>query len=85
MQQANEIKLETVRGVLLFDIHGDVTAVSKPYLNQAYEDAKKQGASKILLKFEPTVYINSAGIESLLELSCRNETKTPANRRHGLF
>ena len=46
MQQANEIKLETVRGVLLFDIHGDVTAVSKPYLNQAYEDAKQRGAAK---------------------------------------
>ena len=68
MQQRIEIKLETVKGVLLFDIHGDVTAVSKPYLREAYEDAKKQGVSKILFKFEPTVYINSAGIESLLDL-----------------
>ena len=68
MQQRIEIKLETVKGVLLFNIHGDVTAFSKPYLREAYEDAKKQGASNILFKFEPTVYINSAGIESLLDL-----------------
>ena len=68
MQQRNEIKLGTVKGVLLFDIQGDVTALSKPYLRDAYEDTKKQRASRIVLKFEPGVYINSGGIESLLDL-----------------
>jgi len=68
MQQKNEIKLETLKDVLLFDIHGDLTAVSKPHLKEALRVSKKQGAKNIVVKFEPNIYINSAGIESLLDM-----------------
>jgi hypothetical protein len=39
MEQANEILLEQLGDVTLFDIKGDVTALSEPFLNDAYEKA----------------------------------------------
>jgi hypothetical protein len=52
MEQANEILLEQFGDVTLFDICGDVTILSEPFLNEAYENANSQGIRKILLKFE---------------------------------
>ena len=68
MEQANEICLEQLGDVTLFDIHGDVTIFSEPFLNEAYESANSQGASKILLQFEESAYINSGGISILIQL-----------------
>jgi hypothetical protein len=42
MEQANEILLEQLGDVTLFDIKGDVTALSEPFLNDAYEKANGQ-------------------------------------------
>ena len=64
----SEIRLERVGEVLVFHIHGDMTAASRPHLREAYEEAKKRDLRKAILKFEPTAYINSAGLESLLDL-----------------
>ncbi len=68
MAKENEITLETHGDVTLFDIRGDVTIFSEPFLNEAYENANNQGTSKILLKFEKTAYINSGGISILIQL-----------------
>ncbi len=68
MEQANEIRLEQFGDITLFDIHGDVTSLSEPFLNEAYENANNQGASKILLKFEKDAYINSGGIAVLIQI-----------------
>ncbi|NIM99919.1 MAG: STAS domain-containing protein [candidate division Zixibacteria bacterium] len=68
MKQENEIRLEQLGDVTLFDIRGDVTILSEPFLNEAYENANNQGASKILLKFEKSAYINSGGISVLIQL-----------------
>ena len=68
MEQANEIRLEQLGEITLFDIHGDVTSLSEPFLNEAYENANNQGASKILLKFEKDAYINSGGIAVLIQI-----------------
>ena len=68
MKQENEIWLEQLGDVTIFDICGDVTILSEPFLNEAYEDANNQGASKILLKFEKSAYINSGGISILIQL-----------------
>ena len=68
MEQQTEIGLETVGDVTLFDIRGDVTALSEPFLNDAYTKAKDQGVSKILLKFKKNAYINSGGIALLIQI-----------------
>jgi hypothetical protein len=39
MEQAIEILLEQLGDVTLFDIKGDVTALSEPFLNEAYDKA----------------------------------------------
>jgi len=68
MEQEIEIRLERHDGVTLFDMHGDLTAFSEPFLKEAYKNANDEGASKILLKFEETAYINSGGIAVLIQL-----------------
>ena len=49
-QPPNQIQLEKRVAVMLMDIQGDITALSEPYLNDAYRKATDQGAGKILLK-----------------------------------
>ena len=68
MDQVNEILLEQIGDVTLFDIKGDVTALSEPFLNDAYEKANGQGAIKILLEFDKNIYINSGGIALLIQI-----------------
>ena len=73
MEQANEIILEQLDNVLLFDIRGDITILSEPFLNDAYADANKRGAEKILLEFEENAYMNSGGISVLIQLLAQTE------------
>ena len=73
MAQANEILLDQLNDVTLFDIRGDVTILSESFLNDAYEDANNQGAGKLLLKFEKIAYINSGGISVLIQLLAKTE------------
>ena len=68
MEQQNKIAIEKVGSVTLFDIEGDVTALSEPFLNDAYGKASDQGANKILFKFDPNAYINSGGIAVLIQI-----------------
>ena len=68
MPQEIEIRLETRGEVKLFDIKGDMTVVSEPFLEEAYKNANAQGTSKILLKFDQNAYINSGGIAVLIQL-----------------
>jgi anti-anti-sigma factor len=68
MEPQNEIGIERVANVTLFDIKGDITALSEPFLNDAYQQANEQGASDILFKFDQDVYINSGGIAVLIQI-----------------
>jgi len=68
MQQSNEIKLESHGSVTIMDIKGDITAFSEPFLNESYQKANDQGASKILLKIDKDSYINSGGIAVLIQI-----------------
>jgi len=68
MEQQTEIALETVGDVTLFDIKGDVTALSEPFLDDAYKKALDQAVSKILLRFNKDAYINSGGIALLIQI-----------------
>ncbi len=68
MGKENEITLETHGELTFFDIRGDVTILSEPFLNEAYENVNNQDTSKILLKFEESAYINSGGISILIQI-----------------
>jgi len=73
MKQEIEIKVESHGDVTLFDIQGDVTVFSEPFLNEAYKNANDEGAKKLLLKFEESAYINSGGIAVLIQLLAKTK------------
>lgn len=73
MKQEIEIKVESHGVVTLFDIQGDVTVFSEPFFNEAYKNANDEGASKLLLKFEESAYINSGGIAVLIQLLAKTK------------
>ena len=64
----NEISFEYHGAITLLDIKGDITSFSEPFLTKAYEKVVNQGASQILLKFDPDAYINSGGIAVLIQI-----------------
>jgi len=84
MEQQTEIGLEAVGDVTLFDIKGDVTALSEPSLNDAYTKAKDQGVSKILLQFKKDAYINSGGIAVLIQILAETSKNQQATGIIGL-
>ena len=67
MQQELTIELKKQSDVTLFDIKGDLTASSEPFLRGAYNDANNWDTQKILLQFYPDAYINSGGIAVLIQ------------------
>ena len=68
MQHHNEIKVENRDNVTIFDIQGDITSFSEPFLNKAYDEDNNQNAVRILLKIDKDAYINSGGIALLIQL-----------------
>jgi len=68
VEKPTEIALEKIEDVTLFDIRGDVTALSEPFLNDAYAKSIDQGVVKLLFKFKEDVYINSGGIALLIQI-----------------
>jgi len=73
MKQEIEIKVESHGIVTLFDIKGDVTIFSEPFLKEAYKNANDKGTKKLLLKFEENAYINSGGIAVLIQLLAKTK------------
>ena len=73
MKQEIEVRVENRGGVTLFDIKGDVTVFSEPFLNEAYEKANNEGVKNLLLKFEESAYINSGGIAVLIQLLAKTK------------
>lgn len=68
-----EIVLEKQGDVTVFDIHGDVTALSEPFFGRSYEDASQQGTQHIVLKLYEKTYINSGGIAVLIQLLAKTK------------
>jgi len=71
----NEITFEHHGDVTLFDIQGDITSFSEPFMNDAYQSASDQGAKKILLKIDRDTYINSGGIAILIQILSQSKLK----------
>ena len=55
----------------VIDIQGDVTAASEPVLMSAYEQADRQGATRLVLNFRGLEYMNSGGIGMLVTFLIR--------------
>jgi anti-anti-sigma factor len=72
-QHSNEINLEQHGAVLLFNIQGDLTSFSEPFLSEAYQNANDQGVSNILLKIDKEAYINSGGIAVLIQILAQSK------------
>jgi len=75
MQHTNEIEIETQDDIAILEIRGDITALSEPFLNEAYQKADNQGARKILLKIDQVPYINSSGIAVLIQILAQTKRK----------
>jgi anti-anti-sigma factor len=68
MQQELIVNLKEQGDVTVFELKGDLTASSEPFLKRAYEDAGHRGTKKILLQFDAESYINSGGIAILIQI-----------------
>lgn len=68
MQSRNEIKTRRIGPVVLLDIKGDITKDSDGPLREAYAETDREGAQRILLKFNRNAYFNSEGIKVMIEL-----------------
>ena len=75
MQPSNVIKFKIHGAVTVMNIQGDITAFSEPSLNEAYQKASDQGATKILLKLDEDTYINSGGIAVLIQILAQTKKK----------
>ncbi|MFO8085894.1 MAG: STAS domain-containing protein [Desulfobacterales bacterium] len=68
MNHETEIIFKQRDDIAIFDVKGDVTALSEPFFAEAYQTANKHAARKILIKFSEDAYINSGGIAILIQL-----------------
>lgn len=72
-QHSNQINMEQRGAITLFDIRGDLTSFTEPFLSEAYQNANEQGAAKILLMIEKEAYINSGGIAALIQILAQSK------------
>ncbi len=68
MPNQNEITIERQGPVVIFNIQGDITPFSEPFLMKAYQEANDQGFTKILLNVAGDAYINSGGIAVFIQI-----------------
>ncbi len=84
MKQENEIRVESRGDVTLFEIKGDLTGASGPFVKDAYRQADNEETRKILLKFDENAYFNSDGIKVLIPLLAQMERNNQQIRITGL-
>jgi len=72
--ESNQIFIEKSGNVTVLDIKGDVTSASESVFNETYQSLEGD-SPKILLKFDPSVYINSGGIAVLIQLLAETRRK----------
>ncbi len=63
------VSLDTIDGIPVLIVEGDMTSESDSDVMKAYNEVKKMQTPKnIIINFEKTKYINSAGIASLINI-----------------
>lgn len=84
MSKAPETTTRLRGEAAIIDIRGEVTALSAPALEDAYQRISAAGATKILLVFGADCYINSGGIAVLIGILGESRKKAQAVRMCGL-
>lgn len=69
MDQRPVVSIIRKQGVTILDIKGDVTSFAEAPMLNAYHQATKEDSRKILLKFNQSAYINSAGIAIIISMA----------------
>ena len=72
-QHTNDIIVEQHGAVSLFDIQGDLTHLSEPFLIKASQNDSRQMYPRILLKIDKDAYINSGGIAVLIQFLAKTK------------
>jgi len=68
----------------ILDVAGDVTDTANDPLMSAYQDVTLRDAKRILLKFQPKSFMNSAGIRVIMAVAFQSEKKKQTLRVTGL-
>jgi len=68
MSQALKVQTRQQGTTTLLDLQGDVTTFAETELTRAYRAAVEAGAEALVLNFQNTDYINSAGIAIIISL-----------------
>ncbi|MFH0991487.1 MAG: STAS domain-containing protein [bacterium] len=68
MEQKPIVTISQKQGVSILEIKGDVTSIAEGPILDAYQKVTKESAKKILLKFNQSDYINSAGIAIIIAM-----------------
>ncbi len=76
LDDALEVNVRQHGRVTVIDISGDVTTFAESKLSEAYAEATQAGTQQLVLNFDGSNYINSAGIAILIRIVTRAD-------RHG--
>lgn len=66
--ESYDVTLTRLKNMTLFNLNGEINALSEPVLNNAYKQTIGQKDTHILFNFNPGTYINSAGIAIFIHL-----------------
>ncbi len=75
----------TIRSSIgILNVDGDVTDTAHDPLLNAYHDITQRGVKKILVRFRPQSFINSAGIRVIMAVAFEAESQKQSLRVAGL-
>jgi len=83
---ANPTKVSAAfdKKVAVLDISGDISDQSEQAILGAYSEVTSKGAKKLLLKFHPDTFVNSAGLRVLISLALECQKNKQPLRATGL-
>ena len=84
MSKNIEVSIRLKGDVSVLDIKGDVTALTRQPIEDAYKEVSTSGSKKILLYFDQESYINSGGIAILIGMVSESRKKGQVIRVTGL-
>lgn len=73
--QANQIGVQQAGNVSVLHVEGNITSLSEPILMDAYERATREGARRILMRFDGNSSINGAGMAVLIQLLSKSKKR----------
>jgi anti-anti-sigma factor len=78
--QEDKILFQNKDDLTIIDIKGNITAISKPFLSDAFKNASEHNTPYILLHFDEISSVNGAGIAILIKLisASKKENKVVA-------